>query len=285
MTAAIRRYESVVIAQQQLSASLYLLTLGDVADLAIAAQPGQFVQVDCGPSCSVPRPISIFSTDPISGTITLFYRVVGVGTRALSLHPVGSRVTLFGPLGRPFSVGSDGASVVLIAGGIGLAPLHFLAQRLPQKTVLFWGIEEASPWPVVSASAPMVGIPADVHASLSIMAPMGVVSRMSSLTPQPGFFQGYVTQLAAGYLMALSPSERCRTTLAVCGPLPMMRAAADLAHRLGLSGEVSLEERMACGFGGCAGCVAPIAEGSEWYYRRVCLEGPVFSLSQVIWQP
>ena len=281
---SIGRYACRIVQHEQLGGQLYLLHL-HAPEIAQSAKPGHFVQVDCGPVCTVPRPLSLFSVDALTGSVVLFYRVVGKGTQALSESLVGATLVLLGPLGHPFTLNSsapvEGQSV-LIAGGIGLAPLYFLALSLAdqgKRPVLFWGIEEELPFPVVRSNDPCLGISAENDLALAAFERRGITSRLSSLSKRAGLFHGYVTDLADRYLSACSADALRGMQIFTCGPTPMMRAVAILAEKFGLSGEASLEEHMACGFGGCAGCVAKIHN----HYRRVCLEGPVFSLSSIRW--
>jgi dihydroorotate dehydrogenase electron transfer subunit len=282
--------DAPVVQHQRLAETLWLLRL-HAPEIARLSAPGHFVQVDCDPTCTVPRPISIFGVDGAAGTVDLFYRVVGHGTRALSQRVVGQSVTLLGPLGRPFTLDARvPTDYLLIAGGIGLAPLYFLAHRLADLAVpfltvtLLLGLEEACPLPLFDDARPLPGVDAGLSCSL-FPAGTALTSRLGSLTPRPGWFHGYVTALAEQYIAALPEEQRRRVRIATCGPTPMMQAVAGLAHRFDIPGEASLEERMACGFGGCAGCVAPISEAgaTHWNYRRVCREGPVFPLSSVRW--
>jgi dihydroorotate dehydrogenase electron transfer subunit len=109
----------------------------------------------------------------------------------------------------------------------------------------------------------------------------GVPNRLASASGLPGAFPGYVTDLAAAHLEALSETERAGAALFAVGPEPMLRATAALARRLALPAWVSLEEHMACAVGGCAGCVVRVAEPEGPAMRRVCVDGPVFPAERV----
>ncbi len=262
--------------------SLGLLRL-HVPGLAMA-QPGQFVHLTCGTDLTLPRPFSILNSHPEAQTIDLLYRVVGEGTRRMATWQPGFVTPLLGPIGRPFTRPPTGTRAVLVAGGVGVAPLDFLARRLVAQGVpvtVLWGLEAESPFPV-AVDPGRAGLAEGL--AVCHWQAQGIVSRLSAMTPREGFFQGTVVALAAEYVQSLTPEERGKVLLYTCGPWPMMAALAQVADRFSLRGEASLEARMACGFGACVGCVAWMRDGGAGYYRRVCVDGPVFPLAEVDWQ-
>src|SRR5690606_19818257 len=104
----------------------------------------------------------------------------------------------------------------------------------------------------------------------------GIPSRLASLADYPGCFSGYVTDLAAAWLGALSPEALSQVEMFTCGPTPMLRAATVVARRFGIPCQASLEEFMACAVGGCAGCTVPVQTAQGPAMKRVCVDGPVF---------
>ncbi len=267
---------------------LVRLAVGEVTDLI---HPGQFVHLTCAPALILPRPFSILDVDPLQGTIDLFYRIVGRGTEMMARWQGGEQARVLLPVGRSFDWPAADAQVLLIAGGAGLAPLHFLARRLVAQgisTALLWGIETDCPLPTVTASIdPFLGarFSSSPPLALAELESLGVFSRLSAITSYLGRFQGFVTELADHYLAALTEEARGKTRLYTCGPPVMMAAVNQLANRYGLLGQASLEERMACGYGGCAACVAPIRTvDGGWAYQKICTDGPVFSFAEVAWE-
>lgn len=269
-----------------------LLRLKVGKPLAARVQPGHFAQIVCDDNLTLPRPFSIMDVDCEEGTVEILYRIVGAGTGIMSGWQGGEEVRCLLPLGRTFTMPDLRVNVLLIAGGVGLAPVHFLARRLAERgqgAVLVWGIETEAPLRTIDAR--LDAFPLDVPfveapRALARLDALGVSSRLASLAPVSGRFQGYVTALAERYLAGISDGERSRTVVYACGPTPMLKAVHGLAVRFGLRGEVSLEERMACGFGVCAACVAPIRGVGEetWHYRKICTEGPVFEIHDVAWE-
>ncbi|MEO5340687.1 MAG: dihydroorotate dehydrogenase electron transfer subunit [Magnetococcus sp. MYC-9] len=277
----IRRIQGRVVENRNLHDSMWFLRLH--APGLEQAQAGQFIQLTCGPGLTVPRPFSIWDSQPTEQCIDLLYRVVGKGSRRMTEWQPGFTTPLLGPLGCPFMSPPAGTQALLVAGGVGLAPLDFFARQLAAQgiaTTLLWGIESESPLPV-AADPERETLSAGL--ALNHLQRLGVYSRLASLTPRPGFFQGFVTELAAEILQKMEPGQRRHCRLYTCGPEPMMAALAQVAERFALQGEASLEAHMACGFGGCVGCVARIREHGTDHYRRVCMDGPVFPLQDVDW--
>ncbi|MBF0115167.1 MAG: dihydroorotate dehydrogenase electron transfer subunit [Magnetococcales bacterium] len=279
---SIRYLPAQVVWNERHGAQLGLMRLA-VAGLG-AVLPGQFVQLHCGDDLTLPRPFSVWASNRQEGTIDLFYRVVGVGTERMACWQAGEQRTLLGPLGRAFTLPETGGRIILVAGGVGLAPLDFLAREAVARgveVVLFWGSESDSPF-ALQWDGEGDGLSAGM--ALTALQQLGVRSRLAALQERAGYFRGYVTDLAVAYLQQLSEGERARSRLYTCGPMPMMAVLAQWAARHGVVGEASLEAHMACGFGVCVGCVVGIRHGEKRFYRRVCVEGPVFPLQDVDWQ-
>ncbi|MBF0195622.1 MAG: dihydroorotate dehydrogenase electron transfer subunit [Magnetococcales bacterium] len=280
--------KATVLFNQQLTKTQFLLRL-QASDGIKEAKPGHFIHLNCHPSLTLPRPFSILDTDIKQGTLDVFYQVVGEGTQHMAGWQAGFETTMLSPIGCHFTKPDSDQNALLIAGGIGYAPLDFFARELKKqgvKTTLLLGIESDPPFELTSSSTPLLSYdPIKNPLSISRQEAMGIPSRLSSLEEKPGFYKGYVTQLAAKILQKMDTKECENTRLYVCGPTPMMKAAALVASQFKIGGQVSLEEHMACGFGGCAGCVAPIRDADDsWNYRRVCTDGPVFDLNDVVWE-
>ena len=149
---------------------------------------------------------------------------------------------------------------MLIGGGVGIPPLQFLAERLAAdrsrgwQPIAFFGSEIPFPFKPARSGARLHGIDHRVDACEPALEELGVPSRLASLAGFDGCYKGYVTALAGEWLAALHESDRREVTIYACGPEAMLEAAARLARDFGVPAQVCLEEFMACGVGGCAGC-------------------------------
>ncbi len=247
--------------------------------IAAAALPGQFVHVRVSPERPMRRPISIMQTDPDKGHVDLLIKTVGEGTRLLAERKAGESIACMGPIGRPFDLTDTSLRYVLIGGGVGIPPMIFAAQRLrgQAELALFAGSEVEFPFALKPSAYMLPGINGNAILGITSLEAWGVPSRLASNAGLYGCFPGHVPELARHYLAALDADERQRTVLLSCGPHPMLHAVARLGREFGIPAQLSLEEHMACGLGGCAGCVVRTIEDGREYYRRVCVDGPVFA--------
>ena len=254
---------------------------------AARAEPGSFVHVTCDPAIPMRRPLSIMRADAAAGWIDLLYKIVGPGLRALAARKPGETVSVIGPIGRPFTPHPERPRVVLIGGGVGIPPMIFLAERLraePERRyrpLVLMGSEIPFPFPARPSTLRVPGIPAGTIACMPLLEEWEIASRLASRAGFPGCFDGYVTELAGEWLATLTGEELAQVELFACGPTPMLAAAAQLARRHGVPCQVSLEEFMACGVGGCAGCTVRVRTRDGDAMKRVCVDGPVFDALQV----
>lgn len=255
----------------------YLLRLR-APKTAQAALPGQFVHLRVADERPLRRPISIMLTDPEAGTVDLLYKAVGEGTRLLAQRGKGDLLPMLGPVGRPFDLTDTTKRYVLIGGGVGIPPMIFAAERLHGRaaSIVFAGSEVAFPFALKPSTTIVPGVSGNAILGITSLEERGIISRLASNAGLYGCYEGHVPNLARDYLLALNEQERARCVLLSCGPHPMLHAVARLARELALPAFLSLEEFMACGLGGCAGCVVKTAEADGEHYRRVCVDGPVF---------
>jgi dihydroorotate dehydrogenase electron transfer subunit len=214
------------------------------------------------------RPLSIFSRNEETGTVGLLYRRVGLGTRLLSAKRPGATLDLVGPLGRGFAPPEEIERALVVAGGLGVAPLFFLAQDLAAQnlTVRF----------LLGATCREQLLCTDR------LRDLGVGLDLSTDDGSEGY-HGLVTDLLED---VLDQEEWVADTtcLFVTGPEPMMRTVATLARRHRMPAQFSLERHMACGLGACWGCVVRCRdERGRPVYRRACVDGPVFDLAELPW--
>ncbi|HPT06985.1 MAG TPA: dihydroorotate dehydrogenase electron transfer subunit [Candidatus Omnitrophota bacterium] len=232
--------------------------------IARAAVPGQFamLKVCSGTDPLLRRPLGVHG---VKGNRVIFmYEVVGRGTQALTKALPGHEIDIIGPLGNGFHYkkNSPKYSSIIVAGGMGVVPLLFLAQQLVgrnEKPVVLIGGRTMSH--IVCKTA---------------FKAIGCDVKISTDDGSAGF-NGRVTELLAS-LLAI---RGCRQSIIYsCGPKPMLKAVSAICLEKNIPAQVSLEEHMSCGMGACRGCVVDTIDG----YKRVCKEGPVFEARQIIWK-
>jgi dihydroorotate dehydrogenase electron transfer subunit len=227
--------------------------------IARETQPGQFIMVRCGADCLLPRPFSVHQVN--AGTLALFFAVLagGKGTNWLAQREPGDRLEIFGPLGNGFTVNQSSKNLLLVAGGIGIAPLYLLAQDALTKgcaVKLLLGAQTAS------------------QLYPGHFMPHGVELFTATDDGTAGE-RGRVTGLIPRHINGADQ-------VFACGPLSMYRDMAQKQRELGLEGkpvQISLEVVMGCGHGVCYGCTIRTKQG----LRQVCQDGPVFDLDDIIW--
>jgi dihydroorotate dehydrogenase electron transfer subunit len=250
-------------ANNRVSGTCYKIVL-DAPAVAGSAVPGNFLmlKISDGNEPLLRRPLSIHAVNRSSpGSVELLYEVVGRGTQILSQKTAGQRVDMIGPLGNGFSLDARAghAHVILAAGGMGVAPLVFLAQRIKADTVtVFIGARSASH--ILCASD---------------FRKLGGEVSISTDDGSSGF-HGRVTDLLE---KSLAGKAYPYPVIYGCGPKPMLKALSAVCGAYGAAAQISLESHMACGIGACLGCVVQTRGG----FQRVCKDGPVFQADDVVW--
>lgn len=276
--------DAEVLTQEAHPGNQYLMRLGS-PECAQHAKPGQFVHLTCDPALLLRRPISLMRVNARSGWIEILYKVVGEGTRLLAQRRPGDIVSSIGPIGKPFQVHPERPRPLLVGGGVGMPPMVFLADALRRepayKPLVILGSEVPFPFQARPSQILVPGLPPPVIAAMPLLDDWGLPSRLASLQGYAGCFQGYVTDLARSWLQGLDASALAEVEVFACGPHPMLKAVAALAVEFSLPCQVSLEEFMACGVGGCAGCVVEVKTPEGPAMKRVCVDGPVFDAQHV----
>jgi len=232
-------------------------------DIAGAACPGQFVQVRCSSGLDplLRKPISISLVLPQQGIIRLLYQVRGRGTSLMSRKPAGETVSLIGPLGSGFSLPDEPETLLIMGGGIGVAPLLELARVLHERdciTDVVLGFNRAE----------------DVMKEEEFSR----YARRVLITTMDGSC-GIHGHSCVPLDTVLDPGQYSRVY--ACGPEKMLENVAGRASMAGVACQVSLEEYMACGIGVCLGCARQIHGPDGNRYVRVCVEGPVMDGAEV----
>jgi dihydroorotate dehydrogenase electron transfer subunit len=149
------------------------------------------------------------------------------------------------------------------------------------KPLVLMGSELPYPFELATSRLAVAGMPDGVSAAMPLLESLGVPSRLASLSGFPGCHRGFVTELADLWLSSLTARERAEAEIFTCGPHGMLVAVAALARAHGVPCQVSLEENMACGVGGCAGCTVLVQTPDGPAMKRVCVDGPVFDAASV----
>lgn len=239
---------------------IYLVWL-EAPEIAGNARPGQFVMVRCDKDTILPRPLSVHRVD--GGRLALLFEVTGKGTRWLSQRKKGDTLDIFGPLGNGFTIEAHSKNLLLIAGGMGIAPLRFLADIAVgegKKVTLIMGARSADRLLPVSLSQELFNkgvLPSNIN----------IVNATENGSEG---FKGLATQLIPHYL------DGADQVLA-CGPAAMYHTMAQMSELKGRPVQLSLEIIMGCGVGVCYGCTIKTKNG----LKQVCKDGPVFEMGEI----
>jgi dihydroorotate dehydrogenase electron transfer subunit len=276
--------EAEILSHQAFEGEQFIMRLLS-PQCATKAQPGSFVHLTCDPQLPMRRPISIMRSASKEGWIELLYKRVGKGTRLLAKRNPGEQISVMGPIGTPFKPSPERSRPLLIGGGVGMPPMIFLTESLKEKKqkqpFVILGSEVPFPFQPTPSKIIIPGLPDGVIASMPLLDDWGVGARLATLQGYSGCFQGYVTDLAHSWFNSLDRETRDQVEIFACGPHPMLEAVASMAAEWGVPCQVSLEEFMACGIGGCAGCVVKVQTDDGPAMKRVCVDGPVFEAATV----
>jgi len=249
-----------IISNREIASGYYLLAVR-ASKITGLAQPGQFVMVRPGPGIDplLRRPLSIHAV--VDEAMILLFRVVGKGTQLLSGLKKGDLLDVVGPLGKGFYLPEQEKQVIFVAGGIGIAPLFFLADWIKHNTAdthinLYYGARTKEEL-VCREAFLRLGI--DMH----------LVTEDGSAGDK-----GLVTEIFTRDFDGLPPGA-----VFACGPHPMLKVLSGLSFGKDRRVQFSLEAAMACGMGVCLGCALETPNG----YVHVCSDGPVFDLETLSW--
>lgn len=228
---------------------------------AAAIRPGQFVHLRIaeGTDFMLRRPFSVFRAE--GGRIEVLYQVVGAGTRVLADAAPGAVMDLLGPLGNGWTIPEGASHALVVAGGLGAAPMGMLVEELARLGI---------------ATTLAQGAP--TKSRLLAGELFEATCRRTSIATDDGSAGtcGFVTELTPELIAADRPD-----VMFVCGPEPMQRIVAAQAAAANVPCQVSLERLMACGVGACLSCVVSTTAGR----KRACVDGPIFDAAEVLWEP
>ncbi|MCX7793446.1 MAG: dihydroorotate dehydrogenase electron transfer subunit [Thermodesulfovibrionales bacterium] len=251
-------FQAEIIENTAITPDIFKLILNPLESF-YEPMPGQFFMLSVSESYDplLKRPFSVY--DLKDKNLEFLYRIRGRGTGLLSEKKPGQRISVTGPFGKPYPEHDSALSVWIVAGGLGIASLNFLVQRLVsrgQKPKVFYG--------------------ARTGAELIITGDIKDFCEVFTITEDGSSGQkGNVIDLFNN-LIHSSPFPEL---IYACGPQAVLSFIDRKAQEMGVKAYLSIEERMACGMGACLGCVVKTKEG----YKRVCKEGPVFREGELIW--
>jgi len=258
---SIAQLKAKIISNKRLRDNFWQLEFGSPV-IAKNASPGQFVniKVSQGFEPLLRRPVSIHRVK--GSKIGLVYEVIGTGTKILSTSKPQELLDVIGPLGNGFDLRTPHAArrtTILVAGGMGVAPLLFLAEK-------------------IKLSKPLVLIGAKTKAQILCAQEFKSLGCSVKIATDDGSqgFKGKITDLLK---QLLTTDDSRLTTIYACGPKLMLKTITKIAHENKINAQLSLEEHMACGIGACLGCVVSTKNG----YKSVCKDGPVFYAQELAW--
>lgn len=224
-------------------------------------KPGQFLMVKSpSPEILLRRPFSVFNNE--GKIVEILFQICGKGTLSLSKVKEGENLRVLGPLGNGFQFERSGYNL-LIGGGRGIAPLFFLSKIFLREKIKF---------KVLYGGKSVSDLPALDYFKKEQIEPF--------LTTEDGSagIKGLVTAPLPEILVSGKISR-----IYACGPVGMMKEVFQIAKKFSIPSQFSLEERMACGFGACWGCVARIKGEGKEEWVKICKEGPVFDGEKIVW--
>ena len=227
-------------------------------------QPGQFINIKVDDSYSplLRRPFSVHRVNTEQKWFEILFQIIGKGTHLLAGTQIGAKIDLLGPLGNSFVIRKNIEFALLVAGGLGIAPLFLLSQKLKEKnhpTVLFWGNRTKDAFTIVSD-----------------FEKLGIEIHLATDDGSSGF-KGTATELLTA---KVENYEKSNIEIFACGPNPMLKKLSKISIKNNIPCQITLETMMACGFGVCMGCNITSNLDSE-KYKYVCKHGPVFDSREI----
>lgn len=246
-----------VLSHEDIGSGYRYLVL-EAPEIVAKAEPGQFVhlKVPTLEKSALRRPFSIFNAE--DGKLELLYKTVGRGTAALNTVKVGETVEVMGPLGKGFPTTCDGVAL-LVGGGFGVAPLYFLARKLPFAKLFVGGRTKDD----------LLALDRFEKLNVQIFA-----------TTNDGSYgtKGFAV-VPLDEEIAKLKELGLKFELFTCGPDGLLKAVAERAIEHGMSGWISMDRHMICGVGACYACIQKTVRGNS----RCCIEGPVFKAEDLVW--
>ena len=262
-----------ILSKKEVALNIYLMKL-KAPKIAQDALPGQFIHIKCSKD-NYPllrRPLSIHRIDKEKGEIFILFQVMGEGTKLLAQRAVGDNLDIVGPIGNGFNIYPESKKIMIVGGGIGVVPLLALCEESIRQ--------DKEVRVLIGALKKELVIGEESIRNLGAKVDIATDDRSYK-------HKGLVTDLLEGTIKGGWLADQ----IFACGPKPMLKKIVEISLNAHIDCQVSLEERMGCGIGACLGCVCKIKAKEKnnnqnqikYIYKRVCIDGPVFGGSEVVW--
>jgi len=260
-----------ILSRKEVAPNIYLIKL-KAPKIVQDALPGQFIHIKCSTDHYplLRRPLSIHRIDKEKGEIYILFQVVGEGTKLLIQKEVGDNLDILGPIGNGFNIFPKSKKIMIIGGGIGVAPLLALCEESTRQgkevRVLIGALKKELV--IGEENFRKSGAKVDVATDDGSYKHKGLVTDLLEGNIREGWLADQIF---------------------ACGPKLMLKKIVEVSLDTHIDCQVSLEERMACGIGACLGCVCKVKtkdkkeDKVKYEYKRVCVDGPIFEGSEVIW--
>jgi dihydroorotate dehydrogenase electron transfer subunit len=251
-----KQLNALIIKNEEMVPGIFRIWL-KAPELVQEARPGRFVMIRCGEDLLLRRPFSIHRVE--EDNVAVLFQIRGKGTEWLTRCKKGDYLDVFGAMGNGFEILPGSKNLLLVAGGMGIAPLFYVAESAIRKG---------------NSVAILLGAPTSRRLYPINQLPPGVKIVLATDDGSAGQ-KGTVTELIPRFNSSLDQ-------IFACGPLQMLRHMAEEQERLGIKGkfvQVSMETRMGCGVGVCYSCTIRTKDG----LKQVCSDGPIFNLNEIVW--
>jgi dihydroorotate dehydrogenase electron transfer subunit len=260
-----------ILSRKEVAPNIYLMGV-KAPEIAQEALPGQFIHIKCSKD-NYPllrRPLSIHRIDKEKGEIFILFQVMGEGTKLLADRSIEDDLDIMGPIGNGFNIYPESRKIMIVGGGIGVASLLALCEESTRQSkevrVLIGALKKELV--IEEESFKILGAKVDVATDDGSYQQKGSVTDLLERMIKEGWLADQIF---------------------ACGPKPMLKKISKIALQANINYQVSMEERMACGIGACLGCICKIKSKDKreykvkYEYKRVCVDGPIFEGSEVVW--
>jgi dihydroorotate dehydrogenase electron transfer subunit len=273
-----------VLSQRSFDGNQFILRIR-APRCAQRATPGSFAHLTCDPSIPMRRPLSIMRANADDGWVEFLYKPVGHGLAQLATREADEIVSVLGPIGHGFDPDPQRPVILAVAGGVGIPPVYFLTEMLRDdarfELLVLLGSEVPFPFATMLRDDSIADLPSSASHAIVDFERWNVPSALASNAGLEGCYFGHVPDLARAWLAKQPGNVLERLQIVSCGPEAMLHATAVLAREFDVPAALAVEEFMACGVGGCAGCIVPVHTREGIAMKRVCVDGPVFDAREL----